>query len=227
MTLALARRAGWVVLAAWCAWLGSAAAWAQAPSQSYEVRRGDTLFAIARKTKHDSVSRNQMILAIYRANQGAFPGGNIHLLAVGTALELPSREAAAAIDSAEADRQVGELIAKPIGTATVASVLPAPKPAPAKPAPDAVAPPVAGKVDPARRYREGLALEQRGDERAAFQAFLEAGEGGYGLAQKKLGEIYDKGNSAVERDYGLALQWYQKAREQGVPIPKPFVRSPR
>ena len=29
------------------------------------------------------------------------------------------------------------------------------------------------------------------------------------------------------RDYQIALQWYQKAREQGVAIPKPFVRSPR
>ena len=226
MTLALARRAGWAVLAAWCFWLGSAPAWAQAPSQSYEVRRGDTLFAIARKTKHDNVSRNQMILAIYRANQSAFPGGNIHLLAVGTALAIPSRDAAAAINSAEADRQVGELIAKPISPSTVASVLPSPKPAPAPAQAPAVKAP-AGQEELARRYREGIALERRGDDQAALKAFLEAGEGGYGMAQKKLGEIYDKGNSAVERDYQTALQWYQKARDQGVPIPKPFVRSPR
>jgi TPR repeat protein len=75
------------------------------------------------------------------------------------------------------------------------------------------------------RYREGLALERRGDDRGAFKAFLDAGEGGHGLAQRKLGEIYDKGGP-VERDYEVSLQWYQKARAQGVAIPKTFVRSP-
>src|SRR6187402_110909 len=75
---------------------------------TYEVRRGDTLFAIARKAKHDGVSRNQMILAIWRANQNAFPGGNINLMEVGTVLTIPPREAVAAIKSAEADQQVRE-----------------------------------------------------------------------------------------------------------------------
>ena len=69
-------------------WLACAAAVAlplpaQAQVQTtHEVRRGDTLFAIARKTQHDGVSRNQMILAIWRANRNAFPGGNINLLEV-------------------------------------------------------------------------------------------------------------------------------------------------
>ena len=84
-----------------------------------------------------------------------------------------------------------------------------------------------GREEAAKRYQEGLGLEQRGDNKAALRAFLEAGESGHGLAQKKLGEIYDKGNAAVERDYETALRWYQKAREQGVPIPKPLTRSPR
>jgi pilus assembly protein FimV len=68
------------------------------------------LFAIARKAKHDAVSRNQMILAIWRANQSAFPGGNINMLEVGTVLAIPSREQVAAIDSAEADRLVREIL---------------------------------------------------------------------------------------------------------------------
>jgi FimV-like protein len=82
-----------------------------------------------------------------------------------------------------------------------------------------------GSFAAATRYREGLALERRGDQQGAFKAFLDAGEGGHGLAQRKLGEIYDKGGP-VERDYETSLQWYGKARAQGVPIPKPFVRSP-
>jgi pilus assembly protein FimV len=223
MTPGLARRAAWLLLAAWSAWLWSPSTLAQA--STHEVHRGDTLFGIARKTKHDGVSRNQMILAIYRANQTAFQGGNINLLAVGTVLTIPDKAAVAGIAPAEADRLVGEMIAKP---AAAAAVPPAAQPAPPKPAASKPATGVpASRDELARRYRDGLALEQRGDDQGALKAFLEAGEGGYGPAQKKLGEIYDKGNSAVPRDYQTALQWYQKAREQGVEIPKPFVRSPR
>jgi TPR repeat protein len=83
-------------------------------------------------------------------------------------------------------------------------------------------------ADPALRYQQGIRLEKRGDERAAFRSFLEAGEGGYGLAQRKLGELYDNGDG-VQRDYQSSLKWYQKAREQGVlvPSPAPAVHSPR
>jgi FimV-like protein len=172
---------------------------------SHEVRRGDTLFAIARKAKHDGVSRNQMILAIWRANRGAFPGGNINLLEVGTMLTIPGREAVAAIEPAAADREVQELLAasRPVVTPIQ---------------------PVAGMEAAARRYQEGLALEHKGDEQGAFRAFLESGEAGYGLAQRKLGQIYDKGNSAAKRDLQASIVWYQKARAQGVPIDKPLPR---
>ena len=70
-------------------------------------------------------------------------------------------------------------------------------------------------------------MERKGDDQGALKAYLEAGEAGYGLAQRKLGQIYDKGNTAVQRDYQSSLRWYQKAREQGVELQKPIVRSPR
>lgn len=178
--------------------LAAAPAWPQV-APIHEVRRGDTLFAIARKAKHEGVSRNQMILAIWQANQNAFPGGNINLLEVGTVLTIPPRETVAAINPADADLQVRELLAK-------------------------LSVPL-GQEQAARRYREGLALEQKGDDRGAFQAFLESGEAGYGLAQRRLGQIYDKGNGAVRRDYQASLRWYQKAREQGVEIDKPLPRT--
>jgi TPR repeat protein len=79
----------------------------------------------------------------------------------------------------------------------------------------------------ARSYDEGLMLEKRGDEMGAFQSFLAAGEAGHGLAQKKLGEIYDDKHGPVERDYQSSLRWYEKARAQGVPIPAPQVQMPR
>jgi TPR repeat protein len=73
----------------------------------------------------------------------------------------------------------------------------------------------------AARYREGRALERKGDQAAALLAFQEAGEAGYGRAQMRLAEIYDRGNTAVKRDYAKALFWYEKARAQGLQVPKP------
>lgn len=201
---------------------GAAAAFPAWPQvqPTYEVRRGDTLFAIARKAKHEGVSRNQMILAIWRANPAAFTGGNINLLELGTVLAIPPRETVAAIDPADADREVRDLLAKWSG-APVAAI----KPATVAPkAPEPVPPVPPGQEQAARRYREGLALEHKLDEKGAFAAFLESAEAGYGLAQRRLGEIYDKGNSAVARDYQASLRWYQKAREQGVEIDKPLPR---
>ncbi len=201
-----------------CGLITGLPAWSQV-MPTHEVRRGDTLFGIARKAKHEGVSRNQMILAIWRANPSAFPGGNINVLEVGTVLNIPSRETVAAIDPAEADQQVRELLAHPTAP-QVASVKPA------SVAPKSVLPPVPpGQEAAARRYQEGLALERKQDEKGAFQAFLEAGEAGYGPAQRRLGQIYDTGNSAVRRDYQASIQWYQKARAQGIEVGKPLQRT--
>jgi TPR repeat protein len=72
------------------------------------------------------------------------------------------------------------------------------------------------------RYQEGVELERRGDLRAAVAAYQQAGESGHGLAQKKLGDFYGTGNDVVERDYETSLRWYERARQQGIEIPKPF-----
>ena len=198
---------------------------AQARSNpTHEVRKGDTLFGVARKTIHAGVTRNQMILAIYRANQSAFAGGNINRLEIGTVLAIPSREEVAKIALAEADRQLRELLA--VKPAAAAPPLAAVKPAPTEttPAKPSAAAPLAAE-EATKRYREALGMERRGDHQGAFRAFLEAGESGNGLAQRKLGQIYDKGNTVVQRDYQVALKWYQKAREQGVEIDKPLQRT--
>ena len=67
-----------------------------------------------------------------------------------------------------------------------------------------------------------MKLERDGDLKAAMQAYVESGDAGYGIAQKRLGDIYNTGNAVVTRDYETALRWYQKARAQGIDIPKPF-----
>ena len=79
------------------------------------------------------------------------------------------------------------------------------------------------KAQQDERYREGLAHEAKGNDQAALTAYLDAGNSGHGQAQRKLGDIYGKGNKAVKRDYDASLRWYEKARAQGVEIPKPHV----
>ena len=71
----------------------------------------------------------------------------------------------------------------------------------------------------ARRHAAGLAMEHRGDDKGALVAFLAAAEEGYPPAQRRLGEIYDVGNSAVKRNYEESIRWYQKAREGGEDLP--------
>jgi len=78
----------------------------------------------------------------------------------------------------------------------------------------------------ARRHAEGIALEKVGNDQDAFVAFLEAAEAGHPPAQRRLGEIYDNGNAAVERDYSQSIIWYQRARDNGEPIPAQKPRLP-
>lgn len=79
---------------------------------------------------------------------------------------------------------------------------------------------VLSKEEAARKYAQGRVLDRQGDELGAYLAYMEAGNAGHGLAQKRLGEIYDRGGP-VTRDYGEALRWYEKARLQGIEIPAP------
>ena len=73
---------------------------------TYEVKKGDTLGAIARNNLPPGVTLNQMLSALYRANADAFIGNNINRLRSGRILNLPDRDSAAGVDSAEADRLV-------------------------------------------------------------------------------------------------------------------------
>jgi FimV-like protein len=201
----------------WSPALGQAAS-------SHEVRRGEGLLSISDRFRPAGATRFQVVIALYRANQDQFPDGNINVLSVGQVLRVPSRDDVFAVTPGEASRQWQSLIAaKPVQTPVAVA---AAKPAPLMKTPvtpSAAAPLTAEAA--AKRYRDGLGMERRGDEQGALAAFLEAGEAGNGLAQLRLGQIYDKGNAVVQRDYQTALKWYQKAREQGVDIDKPLQRT--
>jgi pilus assembly protein FimV len=75
-------------------------------ANTYEVRRGDTLGKIARENRPEGVTMQQMLVALYRANQSAFIRNNMNLVRAGRILQIPDREAAAGVASTEANRVV-------------------------------------------------------------------------------------------------------------------------
>lgn len=79
-----------------------------APSGSYTVQRGDTLYSIAGDTSQgvEAVSLEQMLLALYRNNPNAFIGGNINRIKSGAVLKVPSAQQAQTVSPREARREV-------------------------------------------------------------------------------------------------------------------------
>ncbi|MGV3592122.1 MAG: FimV/HubP family polar landmark protein [Gammaproteobacteria bacterium] len=87
----------------------TAAASAAGNAQSYTVGAGDTLWEVALSTRPDaSVSVQQMMLAIQRANPDAFLNGNINNLLNGRVLRIPSQQDIAVIDRDAAVAQVSQ-----------------------------------------------------------------------------------------------------------------------
>ena len=78
---------------------------APAASNSYRVKRGDTLSGIAGQTQSDGVSLDQMLVALYRANPQAFVSENMNRLKAGAVLNVPQADAVTSIPNSEA-RQV-------------------------------------------------------------------------------------------------------------------------
>lgn len=73
---------------------------------SYEVQRGDSLSAIARRLSAASgAGTAQLMVSIYRGNPGAFEG-DMNRLRAGAVLRLPSSEEIAAVSPAEASNEV-------------------------------------------------------------------------------------------------------------------------
>lgn len=75
------------------------------PSGSISVRRGDSMFAVARRHAVDQVSVYQLMLALQRANPQAFIHDNINLLRADAVLAVPSIDDMLSISDAEARRQ--------------------------------------------------------------------------------------------------------------------------
>ncbi|HSY29607.1 MAG TPA: FimV/HubP family polar landmark protein, partial [Burkholderiaceae bacterium] len=68
----------------------------------YHVKSGDSLSKIASQVKPDGVSLDQMLVALFRANQGAFIGNNMNRLRAGQVLSVPDAATAGGISNGEA-----------------------------------------------------------------------------------------------------------------------------
>jgi pilus assembly protein FimV len=73
---------------------------------TYEVRKGDTLSKIAGQYKPETVTLDQMLIALFKSNASAFDGNNINRLRSGAILTIPNAVEASASSSREASREV-------------------------------------------------------------------------------------------------------------------------
>ena len=77
-----------------------------------------------------------------------------------------------------------------------------------------------------QHYRAGLALEKSKDMFYAFNTYIYAAKLGHGRAQLRLGQLYDRDFSGfVRHDLQESAQWYEKARESQVDVPKSGART--
>ncbi|MDR3410718.1 MAG: FimV/HubP family polar landmark protein [Formivibrio sp.] len=86
--------------------IAKAAPTASAPvADSYKVKAGDTLYAIAARVKPDGVNLDQVLVGLYQANQDAFDG-NMNRLQRGKILHVPNADVLGAVDKAGAVKEI-------------------------------------------------------------------------------------------------------------------------
>jgi len=75
-------------------------------ASNWTVKRGETLSTIAERTRPAAASLDQMLVALFRANPGAFIGGNMNNLRADSVLSVPPEQQILATDPASARREV-------------------------------------------------------------------------------------------------------------------------
>jgi pilus assembly protein FimV len=73
---------------------------------TYEVKRGDTLSKIAKEYKPETVTLDQMLVALFKSNQTAFEGANMNRLRSGAIITIPNAVEASAAAAPEATKVV-------------------------------------------------------------------------------------------------------------------------
>lgn len=156
-------------------------------AKTYEVKKGDTLGRIARENLAPGATLDQMLIAIFRANQEAFIRDNINLVRAGRILTIPA-DVTTTVDNEEARRIVrshhseftayrNRLAAAPVtadgsaGRREVAGRIEPKPPAPAEEKQDQLR---LSKADPAKPSTPGARAAQEDDRVARERALKEA-----------------------------------------------------
>lgn len=139
----------------------------------YLVKQGDTLGKIARETRPESVTLDQMLVALFNGNQDAFAGNNMNRLRAGKILRVPTAEEAIKVDPAEARKlvigQTSEFNAYRSRLAGAATEAPAPEAAPKQQVTGTIKPQVEDKL-PVPAARDKLEVSRTEPAKAAKSA---------------------------------------------------------
>jgi pilus assembly protein FimV len=86
---------------------GAAPSETRASGDTYgPIQKGETLNKIAQDTKPANVSLEQMLVALYRENKGAFISNNMNRMKTGQILRVPTAEEVAQIESKDANQEI-------------------------------------------------------------------------------------------------------------------------
>lgn len=207
------------------------------PGTGYQVKPGDTLAGIARAHMHAGVTLEQMLIALYRANIGAFIDDDINRLLAGQVLKIPDRDTVAALDPEQATQALSAQMARsPERRRAIAATVPT--------APRAEAAPRAG-VQPApspdqvtlgrAKAAETAASAAREDDRVARERALAEAKARITELEKivadlrKLLEIRNQRLAELEKRAAevQAASAIAPVAKPSVEAPKPVVEAPK
>src|SRR5688500_948110 len=201
----------------------------------HEVKKGDTVGAIARANLPPGITLNQMLIAIYRANQDAFIRENVNLVRAGRILNLPSAQDVAGVDADEANRLVRAHMGEFREYRSRLAAVPAPadavpgqreaagriEPKPEAPKPAAPADQVRlSKADPQKPGAGSQAA--RGDDAAARERALKEAQSSIGDLEKNVSDL----QKLLELKNQQLAELEKKAGQKPSAVPAPAAPAP-
>src|SRR5688572_659164 len=201
----------------------------------HEVKKGDTVGAIARANLPPGITLNQMLIAIYRANQDAFIRENVNLVRAGRILNLPSAQDVAGVDADEANRLVRAHMGEFREYRSRLAAVPAPadavpgqreaagriEPKPEAPKPAAPADQVRlSKADPQKPGAGSQAA--RGDDAAARERALKEAQSRIGELEKNVSDL----QKLLELKNQQLAELEKKAGQKPAAVPAPAAPAP-
>jgi pilus assembly protein FimV len=200
---------------------------------THEVKRGDTLGNIAKQYLPPGVTLNQMLIAIFRANEDAFIRGNVNLVRTGKILNIPDADALGTVDRDEANRLMKEQYAQFNEYRARLAAVPAPADAATgqrevagriEPKPEAPKPPAApsdqvrlSKKEPAKPGAPGSQAAAADDAAARERALKEA--------QSRQADL-EKNVADLQKLLALKNQQLAELEKKGAAKPAPAPEKP-